>query len=218
VSRVRILPAPPKEEAGPGEAGRLRRLGSADGHRGAGWARRRVARPRPRDAARTDAWSPGPPAAEPTGGDAVPTVPERAHLRHARPDGRRIPRRPPSCRRREDGSPSPDRPASTGSPSRPRVRCAVGAQDRRPVQACRPSRALTTTVPSAAAETRNRATTHGAHRGNAIGSRRDRSGSISPSHSSTRRTSRCGIRRVSDEGPRPLSVAGPQGRLTRCRR
>jgi hypothetical protein len=45
-------------------------------------------------------------------------------------------------------------------------------------------------APTAAAVTKSKATTQGAHLGSAIGSRRERSGSTNPSHSSTTRKSR----------------------------
>lgn len=66
---------------------------------------------------------------------------------------------------------------------------------------------MSTVAPRAAAATSAKATTHGAQRGSATGSRRGRSGSISPSHSNTTRSSRCGISRVSGDGPLRLSAS-----------
>lgn len=65
---------------------------------------------------------------------------------------------------------------------------------------------MRTAAPSAAAATSAKATTHGAQRGSATGSRRGCSGSTKPSHSSTTRRSRCGIHRVSGDGPPRLSA------------
>lgn len=160
-----------------------------------GWARRRVARARPGDPPGADARPPGLGAVRIAGGDAVPPLPERADLRDARHDLGGLPRWS-DARRRGPSMRAGDRRSGTASrrPSRSRMRRRGRAPDRRSVQTRTPSSALTITAPRAAALTMSNATTQGAQLGSAIGSRRPRSGSISPSHSRTTRSSRCGIR------------------------
>lgn len=159
------------------------------------WARRRVARVRPGDQVGADARAPGPPTARPAGGDAVPSLPEHADIQDAPRDLGRLPRSS-DARRRAASMPAGDRRSGAASrrPSRSRMRRRLRAPDRRSVQTRNPSSALTTTAPRAAALTMSSVTTHGAQLGSTIGSRRPRSGSISPSHSRTTRSSRCGIR------------------------
>ncbi len=134
----------------------------------------------------------GHPPPGPREGDALPPLPERADLRDEGSDLLGLPGPRDASDR---GAPLPARPAgrrSASRPSRPRVRCPIGGLGRRPLQI--PSRALTASVPTAATATRNRGTAQDAQLGSAIGSRRERSGSTRPSHSSTTRSSRCRIR------------------------
>jgi hypothetical protein len=182
-------PSRPTIRRGPARACRRPGLGSFRERRVDGRARRRVARARPGDQEGTHAWAPGPPAAGPTRGDALPTMPERAHLRHGRADRGRLPRSRDAGARCEA---MPARPVRLrkASLSRPRDGHPDGAPDRRALQPSRPSRAVIAMAPSAATATREKVTTQGAQLGSAIGSRRERSGSTKPSHSSTTRRSR----------------------------
>ncbi len=178
MSRVRILPAPRQRQTV-----RSNREGRRDAR-----ARRRVARAGPRDQEGTDARATGPPVTGISRGDALQEMPERPHVRH---EGADLGCLPGSA---DEGDPGAAVPAgaagrrSASRPSRPRGRRRVGPSDRRPIQ-LRNSE-LSTIAPRAAAVTRENDTSQGAHLGSAIGSRRERSGSTSPSHSSTTRSSR----------------------------
>jgi hypothetical protein len=190
-------------------------LGSQDEGRRDGWARRRVARADPGDQEGTDARPAGPPAAGPQGGDALPALSERADPRDEGGDLRGL---PGPWDARDRGAPLPPRsagPRSARRPSRPRVPSPGGRSDRRPLH--RPNRALTTNAPTAATATRKRGTAQEAQVGRAIGSRRERSGSTRPSHSSTTRSSRCRIRSgFGRTGTLLEQVAVSRGPLTPC--
>jgi hypothetical protein len=153
-------------------------------------ARRRMARADPGNAEGTDARAAGSPAAGPPGGDALPALSERPDVRHERADRGRLPGPRDAGARGAAMPAAPARRASATYASRPRVRRPIGARGRGSIQPSSPSTVVITIAPSAAAPTISRVATQGAHRGRAIGSLRERSGSTKPSHSSTTRRSR----------------------------
>ena len=182
---------------------RPRSLRSPDAAGRDGRAGRRVAGARPGDAEGADAGAPRSPAARTARGDAAASLPKHPDLRAAGDDHSGLPRVG------DGGAGDPPMPARedrqcpvTGCASRSGVRRRVDARGRRPIHPRSSRTALTTAAPMAAAHTSRKVTTHGAQLGSAAGSRRERSGSIRPSHSRTTRISRWGIRQLrANEGP-----------------